>query len=390
MASGFLGRRICGCGRGGTGFFDAPVPAGEFFEDAEFLSGAAEENLDVVDRLSDFRGEVLGGDSRFAGGVGEFGDLGFEETARGAFGGFAGFGFGGAAAFALCADGVLGKVFFSGGEEFDLFFDFLYFGVEPFLFLGQHGKVANGLAAEVGYFHGEKILPYFHVAGQVFLLGSARSVEKIILNPNEIDVWRIGGEGDFSLLTESEKRRCEGFLDDALRKNFVRSRVGIRLIAREYTGNKVRGMDFPVSREGKPFLPDINDLHFNLSHSVGELAVAFSRNEVGFDIESKARRANYGDLARRFFDAAEARAVEEAGDSVREVFFRLWTAKEAVLKLEGTGISGGLQRALISSETSAELDGRPVFLGRVEWEGYAGAVASFQEIAQLRLRSLVL
>ena len=149
-------------------------------------------------------------------------------------------------------------------------------------------------------------------------------------------------------------------------------------------------MDFTVSREGKPFLPEINDLHFNLSHSGGELAVAFSRNEVGLDIESKVRRANYGELARRFFDAAEARAVEEAGDSVGEVFFRLWTAKEAVLKLEGTGISGGLQRALVSSEASAELDGRPVFLGRVEWEGYAGAVASFQEIAQLRLRSLVL
>lgn len=149
-------------------------------------------------------------------------------------------------------------------------------------------------------------------------------------------------------------------------------------------------MDFPVSREGKPFLPDVKDLHFNLSHSGGELAVAFSRNEVGFDIESKARRASYGAIARRFFNAAEARAVEEAGDQGREVFFRLWTAKEAVLKLEGTGISGGLQRALVSPGTSAELDGRQVFLGRVEWEGHTGAVASFHEIAQLRLRTLVL
>ena len=142
-------------------------------------------------------------------------------------------------------------------------------------------------------------------------------MEKTILNPKEIDIWRIDGEGDFSLLTESEKRRCEGFLEGQFRENFVRSRIGIRLLAEKYTGNKIPKNGFLVSGEGKPFLPGIHDLHFNLSHSGAEVAVAFSRDEVGFDIESKVRRANYGGVARRFFNAAEARAVEDAGEAGR-------------------------------------------------------------------------
>lgn len=206
----------------------------------------------------------------------------------------------------------------------------------------------------------------------------------------EIDVWRITGAGDFSFLTESEKHGCDGFLDETARQNFIRSRSGIRLIIKKYTGRKFLKTDIALSAGGKPYLPGLCGFHFNLSHSGGEVAVAFSRNEVGFDIESKVRRANHGAVARRFFNSAEASAVEDAGEAGREVFFRIWTAKEAVLKLEGSGISGGLQRALICSDTLAELDGRRVFLRRVEWEGHTGAVASFQEIAQLRLRTLVL
>jgi hypothetical protein len=58
--------------------------------------------------------------------------------------------------------------------------------------------------------------------------------------------------------------------------------------------------------------------------------------------------------------------------------------------LEGRGIAGGLQRAVVESDRRAVLDGREVFLGRVEWDGVSGAVASFDEISRLRVRTEIL
>jgi 4'-phosphopantetheinyl transferase len=210
------------------------------------------------------------------------------------------------------------------------------------------------------------------------------------LGKGEIDVWRIGGEPNPGHLSEAEKCRADAIVCAKTRKNFVLSRVGIRFIAGKYLGEKIPVCDFVLSGDGKPHLEGLGDLHFNLSHSGDEVAVAFSRSPVGFDIETKVRRVNCGGLARRFFTESEARRVEGAGGEMREVFFGIWTAKEAVLKLEGRGIAGGLQRAVVESDRRALLDGREVFLDRVEWEGVSGAVASFDEISELRVRTEIL
>lgn len=154
----------------GARFFSAPVSALEAFEDVEFFAGAAEEDLDMVDRLVDFGGDVLGGDSGVAGCGDDFCDLGFQEPARGALGGLASFLFCGAAALASGANRIFGEVFLARAEEFDLFFDFLDLRMQAFFFLCQRRKITECLAAEVCYFHGARSSPYFHVARQVFLL----------------------------------------------------------------------------------------------------------------------------------------------------------------------------------------------------------------------------
>lgn len=79
----------------------------------------------------------------------------------------------------------------------------------------------------------------------------------------------------------------------------------------------------PIARgaRGKPWFPDLPDLHFNLSHSHGAAVCALHHLPVGVDVE-KVRSA-----PKRL-----AAGLED------EAFFRLWTAREAAVKRAGLGV----------------------------------------------------
>src|SRR5205085_5179529 len=97
-------------------------------------------------------------------------------------------------------------------------------------------------------------------------------------------------------------------------------------------------------RHGKPELdpdcaPLAGELRFNLSHSGERALIALARVEVGADVERlKPRRTD--DIARRFFVPGEQRRLFALPPVEREqAFFRLWTCKEAFLKVTGEGLS---------------------------------------------------
>jgi 4'-phosphopantetheinyl transferase len=101
---------------------------------------------------------------------------------------------------------------------------------------------------------------------------------------------------------------------------------------------------------GKPQLPPpFSTLGFNWSHSGERALFAIGRGvegfEVGVDIERIRARPRALELAARFFAPAETAALSAlpVGKQLH-AFLRLWTAKEAVLKAHGGGISYGLHR----------------------------------------------
>ena len=83
--------------------------------------------------------------------------------------------------------------------------------------------------------------------------------------------------------------------------------------------------------------------YFSISHCKTAIAVAVSENPIGIDIE--AIRTFKPELMRKTMSPAEQQRITSSATPDQE-FIRLWTQKEALLKLQGTGIISDLHHVL--------------------------------------------
>lgn len=98
--------------------------------------------------------------------------------------------------------------------------------------------------------------------------------------------------------------------------------------------------------QGKPYLKDYPDIQFNLSHSKGIALIAITRDTpVGIDVEYNLKPRNIMGIAERFFLPEEFESLKTSKNP-QALFFKLWTRKEAYLKLKGVGIANGLDQKI--------------------------------------------
>ena len=113
---------------------------------------------------------------------------------------------------------------------------------------------------------------------------------------------------------------------------------------------------FSYGPHGKPALRDYPDIHFNLSHCRDAVVCAISNRPVGIDVESV---SHYKESVARYTQILHA-------DRPDVMFTRLWTMKEAVLKLSGEGLRDNLKEVLadvdcLNIETVVSEDERYVY-----------------------------
>ncbi len=110
---------------------------------------------------------------------------------------------------------------------------------------------------------------------------------------------------------------------------------------------------FVYNEHGKPFMQDryhgkkINAVDFSISHCKHAIAVALNSTAVGVDVESF--RQAEDSLLRKTMNDEEIATVVRSDNPARE-FTRLWTQKEALLKMQGTGLVDELPELLTASE----------------------------------------
>lgn len=138
-------------------------------------------------------------------------------------------------------------------------------------------------------------------------------------------------------------------------------------------------LEMTYGKKGKPYLRDY-PFFYNISHSGEYVLCAVSDSEVGADIQRDVwdGSARTEKIADRFFSSEERKALSalRGQEAERDLFFRLWSRKEAYGKLLGEGILSAAAVSLLPG--AEETGGRVSFL---EWRkppGYHVCVCGFR------------
>lgn len=205
-----------------------------------------------------------------------------------------------------------------------------------------------------------------------------RKSQPLLMSVGAIHVWRFRLTTHLQLSSE-ETLRAEKFVSPDARHAYVMSRAGLRQLCSAYLCRAPEDLRFVTEAGGKPRL-DSPDLEFNLSHTGRSVFAAFARQPVGLDIENPQRKLDWEGIAERFFHPGELSQIHSAADARRE-FFRVWTAKEAVLKLFGAGLGEGLAHVKFVKNGEVLYDGRVVKILHFQAESLVGAVAMKTDFA---------
>ena len=186
--------------------------------------------------------------------------------------------------------------------------------------------------------------------------------------------WKREGR---SLLTREEEERYEKFRHNPSQEMFLAARLLAKTLLGDLTGRSPDSLTFSYREEGKPYLAEERELFFNFSHSAQVVAFLSSdKGETGVDVE-EVRDRDCLNLARHFFSEGEVEALEREAfqEGMIELFFRIWTQKEAYLKGTGKGLPGGLKNFTVPLITGKGGHGGFIIENFLPCPGIMGAYA---------------
>jgi len=214
----------------------------------------------------------------------------------------------------------------------------------------------------------------------------------------DLEAWTTRAELLAGLLSEVELERLERYKIPAKRTEFTLSRGLLRLVLGSYLGQDPASLDIQVSQQGKPYLPN-QELNFNLSHSGRLLLCACGRHQcIGIDIQQIYAISSLETIAKRFFSSVESEYLADM-ESQQEIFFEIWTAKEAYLKAVGAGFQGSPTDVSLLPDLNQAGKFRVSTPpgGRGNWsvykldvgKGFKAALAANQEITEIQILPLL-
>ncbi len=193
--------------------------------------------------------------------------------------------------------------------------------------------------------------------------------------------------GDQALLSAEEGERALRFHRHEDKVRFVAARAALRRLLGARMRCCPQSLRFTANKYGKPRLAVACSAdpapYFNVSHAGDFALIALSdRVPVGVDIERRDPHCDVAGLSRQVLSTLERQLPGER----RLDFFEYWTAKEAVLKAMGLGVTEHLQRlSVLLPERASEhrydlrregLEGPGVDVLRLDSPfGYAAALA---------------
>ncbi|ALK10601.1 4'-phosphopantetheinyl transferase family protein [Blastochloris viridis] len=140
-----------------------------------------------------------------------------------------------------------------------------------------------------------------------------------------------------TVLSVGERRRADTFELAFVRKRFVWRRIILRTLIAARLGCRPHEVDLQSTPAGRPFVAG-SDLDVSVSHSrdVALIAMIGGRKRIGVDVEALAPMPDQEQVAEIVLTPQELTEFRRFDVSC-DVFYRIWTCKEACLKAIGTG-----------------------------------------------------
>ncbi len=160
-------------------------------------------------------------------------------------------------------------------------------------------------------------------------------------NPAEID--KKTHDFYFANLSQPEQQKYHRFYFEKDRRLYLVSHAMLRLVLANYLNCSTQSLRFVENNYGKPALKNYPGFRFNLSHSKNAVALIVSHMDqldLGVDIECSYDRGQVPDVAAHYFSKDESSLLlMEPKEQQIDLFFKLWTLKEAYIKAIGKGLS---------------------------------------------------
>lgn len=144
-----------------------------------------------------------------------------------------------------------------------------------------------------------------------------------------------------ALLDPQERARQAAFRHDADRQVYLLAHAMKRVALSRVLGTKPEALTFVYDPSGKPSLTgSAQTVGFSLSHGWGAAAVAIAATtQIGVDIEALNRPFRVQALMTVMSDAERDALRAMASSLAAEAALRLWTAREALMKALGLGLT---------------------------------------------------
>lgn len=148
------------------------------------------------------------------------------------------------------------------------------------------------------------------------------------------EISDVDFERMYVLCSRERKEKVDKIKSEIKRKQSVGAGYLISLLKEQFSIAE----EPIILSEGKPVFSETQKIYFSISHSKDIVVLAFGKSPLGVDIEY-IKQANLK-IAKRFFTKEEYdHLLEQDEEKQGNVFCRMWTGKEAVVKAVGSGLS---------------------------------------------------
>jgi 4'-phosphopantetheinyl transferase len=164
----------------------------------------------------------------------------------------------------------------------------------------------------------------------------------------DLRVWQLDTQRidltptETSLLSSDELYRASQFRHKRHREQFIATRSVLRWLLGQKLNFPAKKILFAYTKTGRPEIKHpATPVQFSISHSDSITLIGFVPDvSIGVDIEQHNPCINPLEIGKSVFCPQEIQLIQNCHESARiALFYRIWTCKEAMLKMLGNGFS---------------------------------------------------